>query len=275
MPTAADIRQMIAGEIASFKIEPKAIRLIADRKVWTGSDSIPIRIYYPSATAGSRIIFNIHGGALVGGDLNTHENICREFAARGSVVVALDYRKPPEHPFPAGINDCEAVLQWIKANGQLLLADPKNLVLMGDSGGGLFALALAVKLKKKLGAKSLCLINPAADLRNPGQSAYALVTAWYLNGQNAGDSLASPIVATDFSAFPPTLVITSGKDELKPHGVAVYERLRPFGRAQIVDLPEEDHLGGFWAAGHPRASRAVTAVSAFIDKTVPLSKKKR
>ena len=266
LPTAPQVRQMIAGEIKQFGIKPAALAKTENVFVWNGVDSIPVRIYYPDNKPNHRVIYNIHGGALVGGDLDTHENISSQLAVRTqSVVVALDYRKAPEHPFPASIDDCETVLQWIKKNGAKMNADATNLVITGDSGGGLFATVLATKLKSGLGAKAICLINPAVDLRTPSQGLYTLVTKWYLGTHSATDSLASPILARDFSAFPPTLVITSGKDELKPHGEAIYEKIRSYTTARLFNIPEEDHLGGLWAAAHPRASAALDEVVKFIN----------
>jgi len=126
MPTAQQIRQSIAGEIKSFNIPPAAIFKVENRVVVNGKDSIPIRIYYPKAGKKLRIIYHVHGGALVAGDLETHENICRVLANNTkSIVVAIDYRKPPEFPYPASINDCEFVLEWIKKMRPLLAAMQK------------------------------------------------------------------------------------------------------------------------------------------------------
>ena len=265
-PTASDVRQAIAGEIRELGIRPATLEKMENRSVWNGTDSIPVRIYYPSAKTNLRIIYNIHGGALVGGDLETHENISAELAVRTqSVVVALNYRKAPEFPFPASINDCETVLDWIKKNASSIHGNVSDLVIVGDSGGGLFASVLAVKLKKSLGAKALCLVNPAEDLRTPGEGFYKLVVNWYLAGHTADDSLVSPLVATDFTGFPPTLVITSGKDELKPHGDAIYEKIRTVTRARLFNIPEAGHLAGFWAAAAPMALPAIEETVKFIN----------
>ncbi|RYY58431.1 MAG: alpha/beta hydrolase [Chitinophagaceae bacterium] len=264
-PTAAQVRQAIAGEIKSFNISPAKLYMIENTRVWNGTDSIPVRIYYPDSKKGLRIIYNIHGGALVAGDLDTHENISAELAVRThSVVVAVDYRKPPEFPYPAGINDCKTVLDWIKKNAVKIHGNAADIVLLGDSGGGLFVTSLAVDMKKNLGVQAICLINPAVDLRTPGEGLYGLVTNWYLQGQSADDSLISPITATDFSDFPPTLIITCGKDELKPHGDAIYQKIRMSSTAKIFNIPDEDHLGGLWSAAHPRAAAAIDETVKFI-----------
>jgi acetyl esterase len=266
IPTVEQIRQGLSEEIKSFKIPGDNIFKIENKTVWTGTDSIKIRIYYPNNNLNNKIVFNIHGGALVACDLDTHDNISRVLANNtNAIVVAIDYRKPPEFPYPASINDCEKVLAWIKQNAKSINGNSKNIILTGDSGGGLLITSLAVKLKNKLEVKGLCLINPATDLRNPGESFYGLVTKWYLNGQSANDSLISPIVANDFSYFPKTLIITCEKDELKPHGIALYKKLSDGGnKVEFLDIPNEDHLGGLWAANHPKAKMAIERAIIFI-----------
>jgi acetyl esterase len=266
IPTAEQIRQGLADEIKSFKIAGENIFKIENRTVWTGSDSIKIRIYYPNNNVNNKIVFNIHGGALVACDLDTHDNISRVLANRtNAVVVALDYRKPPEFPYPASVNDCEKILFWIKRNAKSINGNSKNIILIGDSGGGLLITSLAIKLKNKLAVKGICLINPAVDLRNPGEGIYGLVTNWYLNGKSANDSLISPIVANDFTSFPKTLIITCEKDELKPQGIALYEKLRNSGnKVEFLDIANEDHLGGLWAANHPKAKTAIDRTIMFV-----------
>lgn len=267
MPTAAQIRQMISDDIKSFNIIGESIYKVENRVIWTGTDSIKIRVYYPNAANNHRIIYNIHGGALVAGDLDTHDNISRLLAKNtNSVVVAVDYRKPPEFPYPASIIDCENILAWIKQNASSINGNSNNIILLGESGGGLMITSLAVKLKDKLGVKGICLVNPATDLRSTNNNLYKLVSAWYLNGKDANDSLISPILAKNVSYYPKTLIITCEKDELKPHGTALYDKLKSEGKeVEFLDIVNEDHLGGAWAGNHPIAKKAVDRAILFIN----------
>lgn len=268
MPTAEEVRLVIEEQIRSLNIPAEKVYRIEERRL--GRDSIKIRIYYPDQEKNHRIIYNIHGGAFVAGDLDTHDNISRILANRTrSVVVAVDYRRPVGHPFPASIEDCQVVLEWIRLNAASIHGNADDLVLLGDSAGGLFVAALGVKLGKQLGASKLVLINPALDLRNYEQGPYALVTSWYMNGKDPAVPLASPAVASDLSAFPPTLIITAELDFLKPQGVAFAKRLQQAGRkVGLIDLPGEDHLGGFWAAAHARSRTAIDEAVAFIQAKV-------
>jgi len=267
-PTVEEIRQGIAGEIASFKVAATPVAKIENIKVWTGTDSLKVRLYYPDAKKKRHsIIYQIHGGALVGGDLNTHDNVCRLLAARtSSIVVAVDYRKPPESPYPAGVDDCISILNWITRTAASWSGDLTQLTLLGDSGGGLLATALLVKEQGRIPIKKVVLINPAVDLRNAGEGLYGLVSQLYLNGKSANDSLTSPILATNLSFAPPTLIVTSEKDILKSQGVAWYGKLQKAGvMVSMIDIPGEDHLGGLWSAGHPKAKQAIDETIKFIN----------
>ena len=265
-PTADEIRQAISGQIYSYKIPPQPVYKVENTAVWNGIDSIKVRLYYPKAGKKQRIIYNIHGGALIACDLDTHDNICRLLANKtGSIVVALDYRKPPESPYPASINDCLTVLDWIWKTASSWGGDTSNLVCVGDSGGGLLITALEVKQQGHIPIKKNVLINPAVDLRSPPKGLYALVTQMYLHGQSANDSLVSPIIATNFSFFPPTLIVTCEKDILKPHGTELYEKLQQAHVfSKLVDIHNKDHLGEYWAAAHPEAQQAIDETVNFI-----------
>ncbi len=267
MPTPEQVRQSISGDMKGFKIAPENIFNIENKSILSGKDSIKIRIYYPNSGSNHKIIFNIHGGALVACDLDTHDNISRSLANQtNAVVVAVDYRKAPEFPYPASIIDCENTLNWIKQNAASIKGNAKNLFLVGESGGGLFISSLAVKLREKMQVRAICLVNPATDLRNPGQGFYRLVTQWYLQGKNPNDSIISPVTSKDYSYFPKTLIVTCEKDELKPHGVALYDKLKQAGKeVELMEIPNEDHLGPFWGANHPLAKRAVDKAVLFIN----------
>ncbi len=266
IPSVTQIRQGISNDIKSLNISAEPIYKIENRTIWTDTDSIKIRIYYPNAGSNNRIIYNIHGGALVACDLDTHDNISRVLAkSTNSVVVAIDYRKPPEFPYPASIIDCEKILSWIKQNASSINGNSKNIILLGESAGGLLIASLAVKLRDGLGVKGICLINPATDLRQTDNPLYKLVTKWYLNGKDPNDPMISPILADNFSYYPKSLIITCEKDELKSQGTSLFEKLKKEGKdVEFLDIEKEDHLAGFWAANHPLAKKAVDRTILFI-----------
>jgi acetyl esterase len=268
MPTAQQISDQIAGEIKSFNIPPTPVFKIENKAITIKNNTVNIRIYQPANTKNSTIIFNIHGGALVGGDLETHDNVSRLLCAKtNAVVVALDYKKPSQNPYPASILDCEQVLNWIKANAKSIGGNAQKIVMLGDSGGGLLCASLATKLTTALKVQAMILVNPALDLRTPPEGIYALVTAMYLGDTNPNNVLVSPLMETNFSYFPKTLIITSQKDELKPHGDALFAKLKAAQKpVEILDLENQDHLGGYWAAAHPDAKKALVKVIDYIQR---------
>lgn len=270
-PTVEQVRAAMNMGYEKVKTPLAEVSRTEVRKVWTGSDSIPIQIYYPNDRRNLPIIYNVHGGALVWApalDMNIARVLCMR---TGSVVVSVDYRLAPEHPFPAAINDSYAVWQWIDQNAERIQGNRQKLMLIGDSAGGLFIGGLQVKRQQEsssLRPSALIFINPAIDMRPTaaGVDEYALVSKWYLNGADPNNPIASPVLAATFKDFPPSLIITSEKDALKPHGLILAEKLKEANvPAQLVDLPGLDHLGHTWLNVHPTAKPAVEAVVSFIN----------
>ena len=113
---------------------------------------IPVRVYTPSSDGPHAALAYFHGGGWVLGDLDTHDALCRQLCQRTrAVVMAVDYRRAPEHKFPAAIDDCyNAVAHWV-ANADMFDIDPRRLVVAGDSAGGNLAAALAIKARDERG----------------------------------------------------------------------------------------------------------------------------
>jgi acetyl esterase len=274
-PTPQQLRNMIEGQIKGFNIRPEPVFKLIERSVWTGTDSIKIRIYYPNASSANRAIFNIHGGALVAGNLESHDNISRTLCSRTkSVVIALDYRRPPEHPYPAGLNDTWLIMKWIITHAHEIGINKKAVSIVSDSGGSLFAAALPSKIsaeKFDLTFQSMVFINPAVDLRidsaSPPNPMYRLVTGWYLNKKSADDPMVSPLLSDQSARFPGTLIVTCEKDELKSQGDRLAAKLKSGGsKTELLNIANEDHYGGYWAAAHPRAKPAIEATVDFLSR---------
>ena len=106
---------------------------------------IPARLWAPSADPGLPVLLYLHGGGFVVGGIDTCEGMCRRIAQQsGAAVVAIDYRLAPEHPFPAGLDDAFAALQWLAANAVSLGLDPARLAVGGDSAGGTLGASVAL-----------------------------------------------------------------------------------------------------------------------------------
>jgi acetyl esterase len=164
----------------------------------------------------------------------------------GAVVIAVDYRLAPEHPFPAAVDDCWSATTWIAANALALGIDNTRLAVGGDSAGG--GLAAVMTLMARRGGPELkfqVLVYPVTDLRanSESYSKYAdgyLLTRnmmrWYIaqyapTDEAVRDWRASPLLAPSVDGVPPALVITSGLDPLRDEGEAYARRLEEAGVA--------------------------------------------
>src|SRR5439155_827997 len=117
--------------------EAEAVARVENRALPGPLGEIPVRVYTPERRAPFPVLVYFHGGGWVIGSLETHDGICRHLAnAAGAVVVSVDYRLAPEHPFPASGEDAYAATRWVAANAAALGGDPRRIAVGGDSAGG-------------------------------------------------------------------------------------------------------------------------------------------
>ncbi|MBV9655829.1 MAG: alpha/beta hydrolase [Acetobacteraceae bacterium] len=235
---------------------------------------IPLRLYRAvgcAAGAAAPALVYYHGGGWVIGDLDTHDGACRSLAnAAGCVVVAVDYRLAPEHPFPAAVEDCAAATRWIVEQAAELAIDPARIAVGGDSAGGNLAAVMAL-LSRDGRLPPVCyqlLIYPATDLLRT-QPAYerftqglpltASSTEWFTNHylpriEDALDWRASPSRVASLMGVAPAFVLTAGYDPLCDEGQAYAERLAREG-VRVSALHVADQMHGYLTmAGQVRAS---------------------
>jgi acetyl esterase/lipase len=212
-------------------------------------NEIPIRVYSPPRQDGAPVpaVLFIHGGGFVVGDLDTeHAGAASTADALGVVVVSVDYRLAPEHPFPAGLEDCYAALQWLAKEAGELGVDAERIAVFGQSAGGGLAAGLAL-LARDRGGPSLCfqlLGIPELDdrLETPSMVAFTDTPMWsrpsaerswryYLGDAANGDTppYAAPARAEDLSGLPAAYVSTSEYDPLRDEGITYALRLLQAG----------------------------------------------
>ncbi len=231
-----------------------------EKRVLPGSGGgIPVRIYRPTS-AGERAspaLVYFHGGGHVLGNLDTHDSLARCLCEEADIAVcSVDYRKGPEHRFPAAVEDCFAVTEWCAENGAEVGIDATRLAVGGDSSGGNLAAVVAL-LARDRAAPALrhqLLVYPIVDYDCVASSyaaygeGYGPLTDglmhWfqvhYLNdSREAGDWRASPIKAADHEGVAPALVITAEYDVLHDDGLAYVETLRKAG----VAVQHSDYAG--------------------------------
>jgi len=239
--------------------------------------TVPLRVYRPggAATATAGLIVFLHGGGWAYGSLVSHDGMCRDLAVdSGSVVVAVDYRLAPEHPFPAGLHDAEDALDWALSGAGGLVADPALVAVAGDSSGGNLAAAacLARRDAGVPGPAFQLLLYPSLDLtlsqpsmieaegrRFGGQSEIAWTVERYLaGGGDPRDPLVSPLWADDHAGLPPAHVVTAGYDPLVDEGRAFVRALELAG-VEVSHRHYEQQIHGFlsFAGILPEARRAL------------------
>src|SRR5271157_2396199 len=224
---------------------------IDDRLVpgWEGEPDVAVRVYRPrSAAAPAPGIVMIHGGGFVIGSVEAeHAGAARMAIDTGAVVVSVEYRLAPEHPYPAALHDCYAALASVHAEADVLGVDPGRVALCGASAGGGLAAATAL-LARDLGGPPVCfqmLQIPELDdrLETPSMRAFVdsplwnrplAVQSWRaylgdLSGATDVPSYAAPSRATDLSALPSAYVSTAENDPLRDEGIIYALRMLQAG----------------------------------------------
>jgi acetyl esterase len=213
---------------------------------------IPVRIYWPPVAEHSElpVVVFYHGGGFALGDLDTHDPVARAHAVGAeAIVVSVDYRLAPEHPYPAGVDDCWAALQWTAEHAAQLGGDPNRIAVAGDSAGANLAAVMAHLARDnggpKLAFQLLWYPTTAANLSLPSftENADAPILnrdvidaflTWYLPGVDISNHTAlsatiAPANAADFHGLAPAYIGTAEHDPLRDEGAHYAELLNAAG----------------------------------------------
>ena len=245
----------------------RPIATVTDEKV----GDIPVRVYVGEGQPTGIVVY-FHGGGWCIGSIDMMDNVAREIAhAASAAVISVGYRLAPEHPFPAGLDDCESVTRWAVANADRFGVDPARVVVAGESAGGNLAAAVALRLRDS-GGPSLAgqvLVYPAVDSNastHPSRAEFVgLVIGaddgeffWssYTGGQDLDHNpYAAPLRAASLAGLPPALVILGGCDLLRDEGREYAQRLRAEGVSTVdICYPGQPH--GFVNLMFPQSADA-------------------
>lgn len=230
----------------------------------------------PGANPDVRLLY-LHGGGWVSGSGGNYLPLAAEIsAAAGCAVLLPDYRLAPEHPFPAGLNDCVAAFEWMLANGPTGPDTVKATFIAGDSAGGNLTLATLLALKERgirLPAGGIA-ISPATDFTLSSQSLKSVVDPIisaktmpefrerYLGATDPGNPLASPLFG-DFKGLPPLLIQLGEHEMLRDDAIRVTKKARADGVNVTLEIwPGMVHV--FQIRGLPESREAVQRIGEFI-----------
>jgi acetyl esterase len=245
-----------------------------------GAPEIPVRVYRqygsglgtgPDGRTSLPAIVYLHGGGWVCGDLETHDASCRMLAAVSRcLVVAVDYRLAPEHPYPAAVEDALAAYRWVHVHHEELGISPGQVGVMGDSAGGNLAAVVAQELRAGSGGTgpdvppplAQGLVYPALDARLDSPSMHSMSSGLFLTRANMEyyrrqylprrsdweAVRASPLLATDVSGLAPALIVTAGFDPLRDDGSRYADKLRQAG-VEVEYRCYDDQIHGFMGMG--------------------------
>lgn len=240
-PVAARVLMMDVVSAMNANLDFSALD-IDDRRIagFEGAADVTVRVYVPKVRSATiPALLYIHGGGFTVGNLETEHGLAGEFSRElGIVVVSVDYRLAPEHPYPAGLHDCYAALQWMHANAAALDIDTARIGICGQSAGGGLAAGLALLARDRHGP-GICfqaLGIPELDdrLQTPSMKAFTDTPLWnrpsaimswqlYLGSIVPGSPdvpiYAAPARATDLSGLPPAHITAMEFDPLRDEDI--------------------------------------------------------
>jgi acetyl esterase len=265
---------------------------IEERTIGHGDlTDIPVRIYWPpDADTPLPVVVFYHGGGFALGDLDTHDPVARAHTVGAeAIVVSVGYRLAPEHPFPAGVNDCWAALQWVGEHAAELGGDPNRIAVAGDSAGGNLA-AVTAHLARDNGGPALTfqlLWYPVvtADLSLPSFAENACAPIldrdvidaflmWYLPDLDITDPTTLPITlapanAADLAGLPPAYIGTAEHDPLRDDGARYAALLNAAGvPAELSNEPILVHGYVSFALVVPAAAEATNRGMTALKKAL-------
>lgn len=227
------------------------------------ANGIPIRLYRPASGTLPVTVF-FHGGGWVVNDLDTHDRVCRRLAnGSRAAVVSVDYRRAPEAPYPAPIEDCFIATAWVAYQGRALGLDTERLCVAGDSSGGTCATVVAMLSRDRGIPREIryqVMIYPVTTApdhsggsyvtRGAGYSLNAEFMDWFWRHYTSGtradatDPYLCPLQSPSLADLPPALVVTAEFDPLCDEGTRYAERMRSDG-VKVEHVHVDNQMHGF------------------------------
>ena len=281
-------RRRLLSELQArlLRTQPLSGVAVHNHFIATEGREIVVRSYMPAARASGKTLVWLHGGGWMVGSLDTHDDLCEHLTHyTGHTVVSVHYRRTPENPFPAPIEDVQTVLQWLHHMQGVLPFAHGHVLLGGDSAGGHLALATATQaalhpLPEQAQIQALLLLYPCLlpDLDTPsvtqfaegyGLTRNAMLQYWQSLG-GADHPLRTPSRCTQaWPALPPTVIMTASHDILRDEAEQFAKQLQSLPHGLQVRLQRaEGMVHGFarMLAASPAARQHVEAACALLQQ---------
>ncbi|KAA1249497.1 alpha/beta hydrolase [Mycobacterium simiae] len=255
---------------------------VEDRSIDGPGGAINIRIYWPpddfNPDNNRPVVMYFHGGGFVMGDLDTHDGSCRQHAVgAGAVVVSVDYRLAPEHPYPAAIEDAWAATLWVAHKGAEIGADNARIAVAGDSAGGTIAAVTAQRARDEsnppiafqllwypstMWDQSLPSFTENATALILDTKAVAAFSRWYAGDIDLSNPPATmaPGRARNLADLAPAYIAVAGYDPLRDDGIRYGELLAAAG------VPVEVHNAETMVHGYVGYAGVVPAATSAMDR---------
>jgi acetyl esterase len=242
--TVQDRRDMLMRltERAAVPLPPG----IASSELWIdGPRRVRVRVYRPDGGVVTPCLIYMHGGGWMQGSPETHQEIAAAIASKNrQTVISVDYALAPEHPFPAAVEDCEAVVRFAFSDAAALRIDPRRIAIGGDSAGANLAAAMTLVFRgtrQKLAGQLLFYPPVDFDFTRPAyveNAAGPIITTASMDGprrlyltrpEDRTNPLAAPYLAGDHSGLPPAFIAVAEHDPLRDDGHDYARKLRGAG----------------------------------------------
>jgi len=227
----------------------------------------------------TRAIVHTHGGGYIVGSRNSHRKLAGHLATWAATPVLLvDYRRTPESPYPAQVEDDVAIVRWLIESEGL---SPSQIALSGDSAGGNIAVTSGLRLQEEgLAPAAIVTMSPWFDLENSGPSldenaehdamvkkpVLEIMSGLYLNGLAADSPEANPLHA-DLSSLPPILITTSTHETLRDDATRLAARAEEAGRDVTLHLePDAQHVFQMGAGNSEAADRSLATIGKWLQE---------